>query len=86
MGITAARLKSFGLIDKIVNEPVGGAHRDYRAVSQTLRRALSDALRSFSDLTPSQLVERRFERLMAYGKFKGSRGPLIVRPHSLRPR
>ena len=70
MGITAARLKSLGLIDKIVNEPVGGAHRDYRAMSQSLRRALSDALRSFADLTPSQLVDRRFDRLMAYGKFK----------------
>ena len=70
MGITAARLKSLGLIDKVVNEPVGGAHRDHRAVAQNLKRALQEALRQLSDLTPAELVERRFERLMDYGRFK----------------
>ena len=70
MGITAARLKSQGLIDRIVNEPVGGAHRDYRAVSQTLKRALQETLRSLSEYTTENLVERRFDRLMSYGKFK----------------
>src|SRR5574337_1268033 len=70
MGITAARLKSLGLVDKVVNEPVGGAHRDHRAMAQSLKRALQDALRQVSDLTPTELVERRFERLMEYGRFK----------------
>jgi acetyl-CoA carboxylase carboxyl transferase subunit alpha len=70
MGITAARLKSLGLVDKVVSEPVGGAHRDHRATAQNLKRALQDALRQVSDLTPSELVERRFERLMEYGRFK----------------
>ncbi|MFA9438748.1 acetyl-CoA carboxylase carboxyltransferase subunit alpha [Uliginosibacterium sp. sgz301328] len=70
MGITSARLKSLGLIDKIVNEPVGGAHRDHRAVSQTLKRALQDALRGLSDLSTDALLEKRYERLMSYGKFK----------------
>ena len=70
MGITAGRLKSLGLIDKVVNEPVGGAHRDHRAMAQSLKRALQDALRQVSDLSPSELLERRFERLMSYGKFK----------------
>jgi acetyl-CoA carboxylase carboxyl transferase subunit alpha len=70
MGITAARLKSLGLVDKVVNEPVGGAHRDHRATAQSLKRALQEALRQISDLTPSELVERRFERLMDYGRFK----------------
>jgi acetyl-CoA carboxylase carboxyl transferase subunit alpha len=70
MGITAARLKSLGLVDKVVSEPVGGAHRDHRATAQNLKRALQDALRQVSDLTPSELVERRFERLMDYGRFK----------------
>lgn len=70
MGITASRLKSFGLIDKVVNEPVGGAHRDYRAMSVSLKRALQDALKPLSDLSAQELVERRYERLQAYGKFK----------------
>ncbi len=70
MGITAARLKTLGLIDRIVNEPCGGAHRDYRAVSSSLKKALQDALRQVSDLTPAQLLERRYERLMSYGRFK----------------
>lgn len=70
MGITASRLKSLGLVDKVVNEPIGGAHRDHRATSQSLKRALQEALRQVSDLTPGELLERRFERLMDYGRFK----------------
>ncbi|THF59210.1 acetyl-CoA carboxylase carboxyltransferase subunit alpha [Pseudothauera rhizosphaerae] len=70
MGITAARLKSLGLIDKVVSEPVGGAHRDPRTMAQSLKRALADALRQVADLTPAQLVEQRFEKLMSYGRYK----------------
>src|SRR5574337_1516616 len=70
MGITAARLKSLGLVDKVVNEPVGGAHRDHRTTANNLKRALQEALRQVSDLSPAELVERRFERLMDYGRFK----------------
>lgn len=70
MGITASRLKSLGLIDRIVNEPVGGAHRDHRAMAQSLKRALGEALRQCEDLGPTELVARRMERLMGYGKFK----------------
>jgi len=70
LGITANRLKTLGLIDKIVNEPLGGAHRDHAAAAQSLKKALQDALRSLADKSPSELVEARFERLMGYGKFK----------------
>ncbi len=70
MGITAARLKSLGLIDKIINEPVGGAHRDPRAVAQTLKRALQDTLKQLTEHSVDVLLEKRFERLMAYGKYK----------------
>lgn len=70
MGITASRLKSLGLVDKVVSEPVGGAHRDHRVMSQSLKRALQDALRQVSELSPAELLERRFERLMSYGQFK----------------
>ncbi|MEZ5615766.1 MAG: acetyl-CoA carboxylase carboxyltransferase subunit alpha [Rhodocyclaceae bacterium] len=70
MGITAARLKTLGLVDRVVNEPLGGAHRDYRAMAQALKKALQDALRQVSDLSPAELVEQRFERVLAYGKYK----------------
>ena len=70
MGITATRLKSLGLVDRIVSEPVGGAHRDHQAVAAALKRALQDSLKQLSGLTPAQWVERRMERVMGYGKFK----------------
>ena len=70
MGITAARLKALGLVDKVVNEPVGGAHRDHRAMAVSLKRALAEALRQVSHLTPSELVAQRYEKLMTYGRFK----------------
>jgi acetyl-CoA carboxylase carboxyl transferase subunit alpha len=69
LGITAHRLKALGLIDKIVNEPVGGAHRDPKHMVAQLKRALGDALRQVSDLDTKALLKRRHERLMAYGRF-----------------
>ena len=70
LGITASRLKTLGLIDRIVPEPVGGAHRDPHAAAQALRKAMSEALRQLQELKPKELVEQRLERLMGYGKFK----------------
>ncbi|HTQ73121.1 MAG TPA: acetyl-CoA carboxylase carboxyltransferase subunit alpha [Burkholderiales bacterium] len=70
LGITSSRLKALGLIDKVISEPLGGAHRDPDAMAQNLKRALSDALRALGDKRPQELVEERFERLMGYGKFK----------------
>jgi acetyl-CoA carboxylase carboxyl transferase subunit alpha len=70
LGITAARLKQLGLVDKIIGEPLGGAHRDHAAAAQNLKKSLQDALRSLADKGPAALVEERFERLMGYGKFK----------------
>jgi acetyl-CoA carboxylase carboxyl transferase subunit alpha len=70
MGITAHRLKSLGLIDRIVTEPVGGAHRDHRAVAQNVKKSLQEALKQLAGLSTSELIERRFERLMSYGRFK----------------
>jgi acetyl-CoA carboxylase carboxyl transferase subunit alpha len=69
LGITAHRLKALGLVDKIVNEPVGGAHRDPKQMAAFLKRALSDALRQVSDLPTRDLLERRYERLQSYGRF-----------------
>ncbi len=70
LGITAHRLKALGLIDRIVTEPLGGAHRDRKQMAQMLKRALADALRQFNDVKPKQLVDARLERLLSYGKFK----------------
>ena len=70
MGITAPRLKSLGLIDKVVNEPLGGAHRDHEAMAQNLKKALQDALKQLGALSTSELLEARFKRLMDYGRTK----------------
>jgi len=70
LGITASRLKTLGVVDKIVNEPLGGAHRDPEAAAQALRKTLAEALRQLQAKKPALLVEERLERLMGYGKFK----------------
>ena len=70
MGITAQRLKTLGLIDKIVSEPLGGAHRDHPAMAQNLKKALQDALKQISGLSTADLLATRYERLMSYGRFK----------------
>jgi acetyl-CoA carboxylase carboxyl transferase subunit alpha len=73
MGITAHRLKALGLIDKIVNEPVGGAHRDHKQMAAFLKRALNDAWRQLGDLKVRELLERRYERLQSYGRFNDTK-------------
>lgn len=70
LGLTAHRLKAIGLIDKIVNEPLGGAHRDPKQMAGLLKRALSDSLRQFQGMKTKDLLAARHEKLMAYGKFK----------------
>ncbi|MCB6184175.1 acetyl-CoA carboxylase carboxyltransferase subunit alpha [Leeia sp. TBRC 13508] len=69
LGITASRLKTLGLIDKVVNEPVGGAHRDHRLMMQTMKKTLQDALKNLQDKPIDELLDNRYERLMSYGKF-----------------
>jgi acetyl-CoA carboxylase carboxyl transferase subunit alpha len=73
LGITAPRLKSLGLIDEVVEEPLGGAHRDPATTMETLRQALSTALESFRDRPLDALLNARYARLMGYGKFKEAR-------------
>jgi acetyl-CoA carboxylase carboxyl transferase subunit alpha len=69
LGISAHRLKALGLVDKIVNEPVGGAHRDPKQMAAFLKRALNDAFRQVSDLPVRDLMQRRYDRLQSYGRF-----------------
>jgi acetyl-CoA carboxylase carboxyl transferase subunit alpha len=70
LGLTAHRLKALGVIDKIVAEPLGGAHRDPKQMASMLKRALADTLRQFQGMKTKELLTARHERLLAYGKFK----------------
>ncbi len=69
LGITAHRLKALNLVDKIVSEPVGGAHRDHAQMMGFLKPALADAYRQVADLKVKELLDRRYERLQSYGRF-----------------
>src|SRR5512134_3162770 len=64
LGITAPRLKQLGLIDKVVNEPTGGAHRDPAAMMVTLKKALTDALRQLQELPADVLLETREDKIL----------------------
>jgi acetyl-CoA carboxylase carboxyl transferase subunit alpha len=70
LGITATRLKSLGLIDKIVPEPPGGAHRDPAAMMSGLRKTLTETLQPLVALPIEELLLSRRRRLLSFGKFK----------------
>ncbi len=70
LGLTAHRLKALNLIDKIVSEPLGGAHRDPKQMAVLLKRALADSLRQVQGMKTKELLAARHEKLMSYGKFK----------------
>ena len=72
LGLTAHRLKALGVIDKIVAEPLGGAHRDPKQMASMLKRALADTLRQFQGMKTKELLSARHERLLAYGKYKST--------------
>lgn len=70
LGITATRLKSLGIVDKIISEPLGGAHRDYPAIMENVKKALQDALKAAQKKSTNDLLRDRFNRLMSYGKYR----------------
>ena len=72
LGITAQRLKTLGLIDRIVLEPHGGAHRAPQEMAETLRAAIEQSLSSVSAMSTEEMLEQRQARLRAYGRFKES--------------
>jgi len=74
LGITASRLKALGLVDQVVNEPLGGAHRDPERMMENLRIALSATLSEVRERPLNALLNDRYARLMGYGKFKEGRG------------
>ena len=69
LGITADRLFKLNLIDKVIEEPLGGAHRNYEELMVRVKDILTDELRTAQDMPPSDLLTRRFDRIMAYGQF-----------------
>ena len=72
MGITSERLKELGLIDQIVSEPLGGAHRDVDAVALNLKNALSENLDVLESMSLDKLLDNRYKRLMQYGNYEES--------------
>lgn len=70
LGIIAPRLKTLGLVDKIIPEPLGGAHRDYPEMMKNMKKALQESLRGLQKQSTDELLKHRFDRLMAYGKYK----------------
>jgi acetyl-CoA carboxylase carboxyl transferase subunit alpha len=70
LGITSARLKQLGLIDKIVNEPPGGAHRDHAAMMVGLKKVLTETLRQLQEQQIDAMLEAREDKILSYGKFK----------------
>lgn len=72
LAITSSRLKTLGLVDRVVTEPMGGAHRAPEVMMQTLRRALTDELGKLRAKSSEELLQTRIQRLMSYGKFKES--------------
>ena len=72
LGITAVRLKSLGLVDEIIPEPLGGAHRDYELSAQNLKNALIAQLDSLTKVPTDELIENRYQRYMDYGNFESA--------------
>jgi acetyl-CoA carboxylase carboxyl transferase subunit alpha len=70
MGITADSLSRQGLVDEIVPEPLGGAHREMDEIAKTLKSALIAALNNLGSVPLERLLERRYDRLMHYGEFE----------------
>lgn len=70
LGITAAKLKSFGLADEVIPEPLGGAHRDINATMESVRKAIKTQLNKLKKQPIPILLDTRYQRLMSYGQFE----------------
>jgi len=67
MGITSSRLQALGLVDRVIEEPLGGAHRNVDAIAASLKKNILEYLAKFKEVSPEQLIADRYNRLMAYG-------------------
>ena len=70
MGITSGRLKEFELIDRVITEPPGGAHRNPEAMAASLQSAISEELQTLQACSIEELVSNRYSRMLSYGQFK----------------
>ena len=70
MGITADRLRQLELVDEVLKEPLGGAHRDIDAMAQVLKNALIAHLDGLTRLPLEELLDARYQRLMSFGRYK----------------
>jgi acetyl-CoA carboxylase carboxyl transferase subunit alpha len=70
MGITAYRLKELGLVDGVVKEPLGGAHRDIDSMARSLKNTLLETLDGVSGIPTDRLLEQRYERLSRFGNYQ----------------
>ena len=68
--LTATDMKKNGLIDEIIKEPIGGAHRDKQAIFESVKQAIEKTYKSLSKYTPEKLVEKRIEKYTNYGVYK----------------
>ena len=72
MGITADRLLSFNLIDNIIQEPLGGAHREYDQVAASLKQSLAESLETLESISIDKLLDQRYQKLMSFGRYRES--------------
>lgn len=70
LGLTARRLREHGLVDKVIREPIGGAHRNPRAMATRLKAILRNELAALDALDPDTRLQRRYQRLRSYGAYK----------------
>jgi len=70
MGITAQRLLSLKLIDNVIQEPLGGAHRNYDQIASSLKQDLIESLDALESITIDRLLEQRYQKLMAFGQYR----------------
>ena len=70
MGITAKRLYSLNLIDSIIQEPLGGAHRNYDQIASSLKLNLIESLDVLESITIDKLLDQRYQKLMAFGQYR----------------
>ena len=71
LGITSTRLSELGLVDQVISEPLGGAHRDIDLTAGNIKAAILACLETLEQMPPEELIEARYQRLMAYGQFTG---------------
>jgi len=69
LGITAPKLKDLGLIDQIIDEPLGSAYRDIDATARNMRQALKESLDNLNQMGLDKLLDARYQRLMSYGQY-----------------